>query len=160
VPDTKILKLKKEMDDYFANSENIHEKTMYQFFKHEVKSKDIKIAHEDQSIISSTKKTQKYLCAIWKPTNYYKTIPWLRIGIPVDSGYSSIEVVLPVFHSDMPKLWSHGKSYFRLGIKYKIGKQGQTFQLFTNLVSIRDMVEISEIIRIFYRKIKAYDAVD
>ena len=154
---TKIIKLQKEMEHYFSKSENFHEKTMYKFFKKEVKPRDIRISHEDESIIGHAKKSQKYLCAIWRPSNYYKTIPWLRIGIPTESGFPSIELVLPVFHGDMPTLWSHGKSYFRLGVKYTLGKHGQTFQMFTNAISKRDMTEILEIVGIFYRKIKSYD---
>ncbi|MDH3618149.1 MAG: hypothetical protein OES14_03750 [Nitrosopumilus sp.] len=154
----KILALKKEIGAYFLKSENLHEKGLYQFFKKEIKSKDIKISHTDVSIIGTSQKKRKYLCALWRPSNYYQTIPWLRIGIPDDAKFPSIEIVLPVFHGDMPSLWSKGKSYFRLGIKYSLGIHGQTVQMFTNSVSLRDMREILEITNIFYRKIKAYDS--
>ena len=147
------------MDEYFSKSENLHEKALHKFFKKEIKSKDIRISHIDESIIGNSKKTRKYVCGVWRSSNYYKTIPWIRMGIPIDAKDSSLELVLPVFHGDMPQLWSKGKGYFRLGVKYTIKNQGQTFQMFTNSVSIRDMVEILEILGIFYRKIKAYDAV-
>jgi len=58
----------------------------------------------------------------------------------------------------MPDLWSKGKTYFRLGIKYSLGNHGQTVQMFTNSVSLRDLREILEITNIFYRKIKGYNS--
>ena len=146
------------MHEYFSKSLDDHEKVMYQFFKKEIKAKDIKPSQIDESIFGYSNKQQKYVCAIWRPSNYYKTIPWIRIGIPNDHNNPSIEVVLPVFSGDMPDLWSKGKKYFRLAIKYSIGKHGPSFQLLTNSISKRDMVEIIEIIGIFYRKIKSYDS--
>jgi len=159
MPNPQSVKIRKEMNEYFSKSVNVHENTMYQFFKNEIMSNDIKISQIDESIIGYSNKTQKYVCAIWRPSNYYKTIPWVRIGIPNDHHNPSIEVVLPIFSGDMPDLWSKGKKYFRLVMKYSIGKHGPAFQMFTNSISKRDMVELLEIIGIFYRKIKSYDAV-
>jgi len=63
---------------------------------------------------------------LWKIPNYHKTIPWLRIGIQYDEISPSLELILPVFHGDMLKLWSNGRSYFRLGIGYTVGDHGPT----------------------------------
>ena len=153
-----VSKTLKQIDKYFSKSDNEDEKTMYQFFKKEIKSKDIKIAHTDMSIIGRAKKTRRYACGFWRVQNYHKTIPWVRIGISDDNTSPSLEIILPVFHGDVPELWSKGKSYFRFGIKYTIGKHGPTLQLFTNRIDLDDTVEITDIITVFHRKIKAHQA--
>ncbi|MDH3313823.1 MAG: hypothetical protein OEM28_11870 [Nitrosopumilus sp.] len=100
-----------------TKSENPHEKAMYQFFKKEIRLHDIKISHTDVSVTGNTRKERKYICGVWKIPNFHKTIPWIRIGIPHDDISPSLEIVLPVFHGDMPNLWSKGKNYFRLGME-------------------------------------------
>ena len=153
-----VSKTLKQIEKYLSSSADANEKIMYQFFKREVKSKDIKIAHTDMSILGRTKRTRKYVCGLWRVQNYHKTIPWIRIGVSDDKTSPSLEIVLPVFHGDMPELWSKGKRYFRLGIKYVIGKHGPTLQLFTNPNDFSDTVEIIDIVTIFHRKMKAYEA--
>lgn len=156
--DDNISKTLKQIDNYFSESKDVNENAMYRFFKEEIKSEDIKIAHTDISIIDGTKKTRRYICGFWRVQNYHKTIPWVRIGISDDGTSPSLEIVLPVFHGDMPKLWSKGKSYFRLAIKYVIKKHGPILQLFTNPIDIDDTVEIVDIVTVFHRKIKAYES--
>jgi len=152
----KVTKSKEEISNYFEISENPFEHAMYQFYKKEIKPNDVKITHTDISIIGNSKKERKYLCAIWKIPNYHNAVPWIRLGIPDDDGFSSLELVLPVFHGDLPEFWSRGKSYFRLGMEFKIGKHGPTLQFFTNPVDIHDITEILSVITIFTRKIKSY----
>ena len=154
-----VTKTLKQIDKYFTSSDDPNEKVMYQFFKKEIKSKDIKIAHTDMSIIGRTKKTRKYVCGFWRVQNYHRTIPWIRIGISDDSTSPSLEIILPVFHGDVPELWSKSKNHFRLGIKHVIGKQGPTIQLFSNPMDIDDTVEIVDIITVFHRKLKAYGTI-
>jgi hypothetical protein len=153
----KVTKRKKEIQDYFLESKNPHEKAMYRFFKNEIKSHDIKIAHIDLSIIGNTRRERRYLCAVWKVPNFRKTIPWIRIGIPYDDISPSLEIVLPVFHGDMPNLWSKGKSYFRLGIEYTVGEHDGTLQFFTNPIGLHDTAEILNVIKEFNKKIKSYE---
>jgi len=57
---------REETENYFSKSENSQEKVMYQFFKKEMKSHDIRIAHTDVSIIGNTRKKRKYVCALWR----------------------------------------------------------------------------------------------
>ena len=156
---SKITKRREEIERYFSNSNNSHEKTIHQFFKKEVKPQDIRIEHTDVSIINNTGGKRKYVCALWKMPNYHKIIPWLRIGIPYNETSPSLEIVLPVFHGDMPKLWSKGSSYFRLGMEYTIGKYGPTLQFFTNPVDLQNVSEILDVIKVFHRKIKNYDTI-
>lgn len=153
----KVTKKRKEIYDYFSKSENSHEKAMYQFFKKEIRSHDIKISHKDVSIIGNTRKEREYVCAIWKVPNFHKTIPWLRIGISHSDISPSLEIVLPVFHGDMPNLWSKGKNYFRLVIEYTIGEHGGMLQFFTNPIDLQDTAEILNVIKEFNRKIKSYE---
>ena len=153
-----VSKTMKQIDKYFSKSDDENEKTMYRFFKKEIKLKDIKIAHTDMSIIGRTKKTRRYVCGFWRVQNYHKTIPWIRIGISDDNTSPSLEIILLVFHGDVPELWSKGKNYFRFGIKYAIGKHGPTVQLFTNRIGLDDTVEITDIITVFHRKIKSHQA--
>ena len=88
---------------------------MYEFFKKEINSHDLKMAHTDTSIIGDSLKKREYVCAIWKIPNFHKTFPWLRIGISHDGTSPSLELILPVFHGDIPEPWSKGEKYFRLG---------------------------------------------
>jgi len=150
----------KKVDDYFSGTENIQEKTIYQFFKKEIKSQDIKMAHTDVSIIGNSAKKREYVGALWKIPNYHKTIPWLRIGIPYDDISPALEIVLPVFHGDMPDLWSKGKGYFRLVIRFTFEKHGPTLQMFTNPVGLQESSEIINIITAFHRKIKTYSVIN
>jgi len=132
---------------------------LYEFFKKEIKPHDLKMAHTDTSIIGNSSKKQEYVCGIWKIPNFHKTIPWLRIGIPHDGTSPSLELVLPVFHGDMPDLWSKGKKYFRLGLKFTIGKHGLTLQCFTNPLSLQDTAEIINILTLAHRKIRTYNLI-
>ena len=154
--DISISKIKKHVDRYFLSSDILEEKTMYQFFKKEIKTKDIKLSHTDSSVIGRTKKTRKYICGVWRVQNYHKTIPWIRIGVADDNSSASLEMVLPIFHGDMPELWSKGRNYFRLGIEYTISKHGPILQMFTNPIDINDTSEVIDIITVFHRKIQAY----
>ncbi|MDH3341230.1 MAG: hypothetical protein OEL84_08090 [Nitrosopumilus sp.] len=156
---SKITKRREEIESYFSNSKNSHERAIHQFFKKEINPQDIRIEHTDVSIIGNTVEKRKYACALWKMPSYHKIIPWLRIGIPYDEVSPSLEVVLPVFHGDMPKLWSKGRSYFRLGIEYTIGKHGPILQFFTNPVDLQNVSEILDVIKVFHRKIKSYDTI-
>ena len=146
----------KSIDQYFARSQVPQENVLYKFFKKEIKSTDIKITHLDISIIGTSRKKRKYACALWRIPNYHKTIPWVRIGISEYTRSPSLELVLPVFHGDMPEFWSKGKNYFRLGIKYVIGKHGMTIQMFTNPIDVKDTSEILSIMTIFHRKITSH----
>lgn len=118
------------------------------------------MAHIDVAIIGNSTKKREYVCAIWKIPNYHRTIPWLRIGIPYDDIPPALEVVLPVFHGDMPDVWSKGKGYFRLGMEYTFGKHGPTLQLFTNPVGLQESSEVINIITAFHRKIKTYTMIN
>ncbi|MEJ2260820.1 MAG: hypothetical protein P8X83_04075 [Nitrosopumilaceae archaeon] len=127
-------KIKKEIDDYFSRIEDPSAKAMHQFFK----------------------KKRKYIFGLWRVTNYSNVIPWIRLGIPSDETTPSLEIVLPILHGDMPKLWSQGKSYFRMVIGYKPGKHGPIIQFFTNYLGMHDVPEILEITTKFHRKIRSY----
>lgn len=153
---SRVSKAKKQIDDYFSRIEELSEKTMYEFFKKEIKSKDIMGTHSDIPIMGKSQKERKYIFGLWRITNYSNVIPWIRIGISGEEKTSSLEIVLPVLHGDMPKLWSHGKSYFRLVIGYKPGNHGPILQFFTNYLGMHDVPEILEIMTKFHRKIKSY----
>lgn len=156
MPYTDQTKIKNEIDEYFSKSKNGDEKTMYNFFKKEIEDQNIKTAHIDISITGRDKQKRKYVGAIWKIPNYHKTMPWLRIGVSQDEIPPSLELVLPIFHGDMPKLWSEGKNYFRLGIEYTIGEHEPMLQFYTNSVGISETAEIMAILKTFQRKIKSY----
>ena len=152
----KIKRIKKQIDDYFLKTVNPQEKTIYQFFKKEITSKDIRGTQIDVPILGKNAQKRKYVLAVWRIPNFYHIIPWLRLALPENSSSSSIELILPVLHGDLPKIWSKGKKDYRLTLEYKPGKHDPVIRLSTNFVSLQDVQEIQEIIRIFHRKIKAY----
>jgi hypothetical protein len=149
-------KIKKEIDDYFSRIEDPSAKAMHQFFNKEVVSRDIMGVHTDIPIMGKSQKKRKYIFGLWRVTNYSNVIPWIRLGIPSDETTPSLEIVLPILHGDMPKLWSQGKSYFRMVIGYKPGKHGPIIQFFTNYLGMHDVPEILEITTKFHRKIRSY----
>lgn len=151
-------KIKKRIDEYFLKTDDLQEKGIYQFFTKEIKSKDIMGMQTDIPIIGKSQIKRKYVLALWRVSNFSQTIPWIRIALPDNNTPSSLEIVLPVFHSDMPKFWSKGKSYFRFVTQYKPGKHGPTIQLFTNPVDTEDIPEILEIVTKFHRKIRTYSS--
>ena len=63
-----VSKTLKQIDKYFSKSDDENEKTMYRFFKKEIKSKDIKIAHTDMSIIGRNQKDKKICMRILEGT--------------------------------------------------------------------------------------------
>lgn len=83
----------------------------------------------------------------------------MRLGISSHDAAPSLEIVLPVLQGDMRGIWSKGKSHFKLGIEYTIGKHGPTMQFFTNPVGLHDTTEILNILTIFHRKIKTYSTI-
>lgn len=153
-PNVKILK--KQVQDYFSKTDNLQEKTIFQFFSKEIKSKDLMGVHSDIPVLGKSIQKRKYLLALWRISNYSQTIPWIRLALPSSNTTASLELILPVFHGDMPKLWSKGKSYFRLVLQYNTGKHGPMFRIFTNQITIQDLPEILEIVTKFHRKIKTY----
>ena len=152
-----VIKRKEEISIYFSKTKDQFENAMYQFFKNEINPHDIKIAHTDVSVVGNSRKERKYVCALWNLENLHKTKPWIRIGIPIEENLPLLEVVLPVFHGDMPNPWSEGKTYFRLGMAYTIGKNGSTLQFVTNQISLKDTTELLSVISTFTRKIKSYE---
>lgn len=60
----KLLNKRKEIDDYFSNSKNLHEKSMSQFFNKEINDQDLKMTQTDFPVMGDSKKKRVCLCPL------------------------------------------------------------------------------------------------
>ena len=150
----KLKKIMDEVKEAFLQTDDPQEKIIYQFFKNEIKPSHIVGTQFDLPLTGKSRIKRKYVNAIWKLPSFFNTHPWIRFSIPSNNLKSNIEIVLPVFHGDIPKIWSSGKDYFRMVLSYKAKKKGPTIRLVTNSIDVSDLPEILEVTKKFHRTIK------